>query len=298
MTKVKDHALKIFLKRSNNFAAIFNTFVPDLPQIDPGKLSEYDTASQFQITDSAGNTITKELLRDIIKKTDGNILSLYGIENQTEVDYSMPLRVFMYDGAAMIQQKYSWEEKSLMPVITLVLYFGERKWTGPKSILEMTKLPKDQWKNYENYHIRVIDVRRLEEEELEKLPNNIRYFFEFLQKLMKPKEFREYFKDNEEEISRLDKDTALAIAAFFGQEIAFNEKEGGKAMYSGLKNVFKEIEKESKSLGIKEGKAEGKAEGRAEERLNSSKYFKEQMEQLGINQTKIDEIIRNFENTK
>ena len=262
----KDHALKIFLKRSNNFAAIFNTFVPDLPKIDPKKLSEYDTASQFQLTDIAGNTITKEIVRDIIKKTDGKILSLYGIENQTKVDYSMPLRVLMYDGTAMIQQEYSWKSKPLLPVITLVLYFGEKAWTGPKSILEMTKLPKEQWKNYENYHIRVIDIRRLDEEDLKKLPDNIRYFFEFLQKLTRPKEFRKYFKDNEEKLSKLDKDTALAIAAFFGQEIDFNEKEGGKAMYSGLKNVFKEIEKESKNRG------------KAEERLNSSRYFKEQME--------------------
>ena len=42
----------------------------------------------------------------------------------------------------------------------------------------------------------------------------------------------------------------------------------------------------------------GKAEGRAEERLNSSKYFKEQMEQLGINKDKINEIMKDFENMK
>lgn len=57
-------------------------------------------------------------------------------------------------------------------------------------------------------------------------------------------------------------------------------------MYSGLKNVFKEIEKESKNRG------------KAEERLNSSRYFKEQMELAGLDPVKVEEILKGFENAK
>ena len=72
----------------------------------------------------------REQERDVSKLwvSRGVVISLIGIENQTEIDRDMALRVFGYEGADYRGQLSG--DKSLYPVITLVLYFGERHWTA------------------------------------------------------------------------------------------------------------------------------------------------------------------------
>ena len=56
-----------------------------------------------------------------------------GIENQTDIDYDEPKRVIGYDGAVYRSQILKKENKDNYPVATLVLYFGEKRWTGEYS---------------------------------------------------------------------------------------------------------------------------------------------------------------------
>ncbi len=86
-------------------------------------------------------------------------------------------------------------------------------------------------------------------------------------------------------------DSESALNSFVGVD---SEIEGGDTMKGEFQKVLDYIGDKK----LKEGKILGIREGQMEAKETSSKYFKEQMEQLGINQTKIDEIIRNFENTK
>ncbi|MBP5554070.1 MAG: Rpn family recombination-promoting nuclease/putative transposase [Lachnospiraceae bacterium] len=66
--------------------------------------------------------------RDVAKHwIDGDaMLAIYGIENQTSVDRLMPFRVIGYDGASYKSQLIS-DNKKIVPVITIVLYFGKEK---------------------------------------------------------------------------------------------------------------------------------------------------------------------------
>ena len=281
---MKDHALKIFFKRSENFAAIFNTFRPDIPHIDEDHLSDYDTASQFSFKDKDGKNISREIVRDIIKKTDGKILTLYGIENQSTIDYNMPARVFLYDAATTAQQAFKKNKKDkILPVISIVLYFGVKPWDGPKSVLEMTDLPKDLWDRYQDYRIQVVDIRRLSREDLEKLPGDLAYFFEFMQKIAKKEEFEDFIRKTSNRISGLREDTLLALNSFVGLD---SEIEGGDTMKGEFQKVLDYIGDKK----LKEGKMEAKEA--------SSKYFKEQMELAGFDPIKVREILKGFENTK
>ena len=49
--------------------------------------------------------------RDVNKYwNDGNVtIALYGIENQTDIDKDMPLRVYSYDGASYKQTTVKWQ---------------------------------------------------------------------------------------------------------------------------------------------------------------------------------------------
>ena len=289
---MKDHALKIFFKRSENFAAIFNTFRPDISYIDEDNLSDYDTASQLSFKDKEGKNISREIVRDIIKKTDGKVLSLYGIENQSYIDYNMPARVFLYDAATTAQQAFKKKKKDkILPVISIVLYFGVEPWDGPKSVLEMTDLPKELWDRYQDYRIQVVDIRRLSREDLDKLPGDLAYFFEFMQMIAKKEEFEDFIRETSGRISALREDTLLALNSFVGVD---SEIEGGDTMKGEFQKVLDYIGDKK----LKEGKILGIREGQMEAKETSSKYFKEQMELAGFDPVKVEEILKGFENTK
>ena len=84
-------------------------------------------------------------------------IAFYGIENQISKDSDMPLRVIGYDGAAYRgqllkepedeqhpyhKQHLYREEKHRYPVITLVLYFGNRRWKRPLSLKDRVQVPE------------------------------------------------------------------------------------------------------------------------------------------------------------
>ena len=90
--------------------------------------------------------------RDVAKlwKENGIRVALYGIENQTTVDSSMPLRVIAYDGVAYKKQlienskskkkKEPIEQPKFYPVITFVLYLGDKPWKSNKNLLDVLTL--------------------------------------------------------------------------------------------------------------------------------------------------------------
>lgn len=59
-------------------------------------------------------------------------IAMVGIENQTEPEKQMPLRIFGYEGASYREQLGN---KILYPVITIVLYFGTKeRWNYEKNL--------------------------------------------------------------------------------------------------------------------------------------------------------------------
>ena len=85
-------------------------------------------------------------------------VALMGIENQSTYDQDMPLRVIGYDGGAYRAQL---GQKARYPVVTLVLYFGEKPWGRNHSLYDAIKIP-DQFRPFVNdYRINLFDISRL-----------------------------------------------------------------------------------------------------------------------------------------
>lgn len=63
---------------------------------------------------------------------DGKILAMFGLENQTNMDRDMPMRIFSYDGSSyksqLMKAANDGQDDARYPIITLVLYFGEKHW--------------------------------------------------------------------------------------------------------------------------------------------------------------------------
>ena len=121
--------------------------------------------------------------RDVAKRWRHHSLhiSLIGLENQTDPDYKMPLRVICYDGASYRAQLNAKESKKTYPVITLVLYMGtEKRWTAPKQLTDCFKYDERLSKFISNYKINVVELAWLSDEQIMKFKTEFRNFVELL----------------------------------------------------------------------------------------------------------------------
>ena len=186
MTKDKvkpDSADKVYWRQNETFADLFNAYLYEGEQvIKSEELEELDTdASDIVEIGEVKESIRGA--RDVIKiakKYNGVEYVLLAIENQEGIHYAMPIRVMGYDHYSYNKQYndrknyYKTNGISLkddefisgirktdkfLPVITLVLYYGEKNWDGPRSLYDMLVIP-DRIKHFVgNYPINIIQMK-------------------------------------------------------------------------------------------------------------------------------------------
>mgnify|MGYP004490225365 FL=1 len=176
-----DAITKAYIRKNEVFADAFNYFMYDGVQvIQPERLKELDSTeiaillNEKETTDKkAVKAEAQQKYRDILKSAaimeDGHTAYiLLGIENQTDVNYAMPVRNMLYDALQYTKQvseiadvhrrkKENSSHKSvshaefisgfyksdrLIPVITLVIYFNAGEWDGPRSLLVFSEQRK------------------------------------------------------------------------------------------------------------------------------------------------------------
>ena len=131
--------------------------------IKPENLKECDTTEVLSVFGIDRKQIVKQKWRDLlkgvsVKYTESVYIVLMGIEAQTDVHYSMPVKTMIYDAMnygeqvneAKKQHQKNKDYKSsdeflsgftledrLTLVITITLYLGTKNWDGPRSLVEM-----------------------------------------------------------------------------------------------------------------------------------------------------------------
>lgn len=120
----------------------------------------------------------RELERDVAKrwKKENIRVACVGLENQTDADPDMPLRVIGYDGAEYRAQLLtSQDNKSRYPVVTLVLYFGHKKrWNAPTCLLERVPV-SERFRPYVNdYKINLFEIAYLTREQVNLFKSDFR----------------------------------------------------------------------------------------------------------------------------
>ena len=196
-----DSLSKEFLSDPFVFADAFNGAVFGGEQvIAPDSLSEMDTTVFLHSLTEAGKEKTQERRRDVLKtlscktagKTDYVILA---IEEQSLVDYAMPLRTQTYDVAnynrqAMEIQAFNRREKKeevarhfvsqllpgdkLNPIVTLVLFLSDAVWDGPRSLREMMNpYPKELEPFINDYKLNLLCPADLAPEEIHRFKSDL-----------------------------------------------------------------------------------------------------------------------------
>ena len=141
------------------------------------------------------STAVNHWMRDIVMQwKKGPYLALLACESQSGVHYAMPVRNMLYDSLSYTEQirrvsesnrrkegagKMSGEEflsglrkeDRICPVITLVLYYGEKEWDGSRDLYGMFPGGQEEQmckmlKNYvPDYRINLVDVGNIHEPE-------------------------------------------------------------------------------------------------------------------------------------
>lgn len=177
-----DIILKNFWRENRRFADLFNTVLFEgKPILRPEELQEQDTdVSTVWKQDNYFTMLQKT--RDVVKKSAFGIdFVILGIENQMNVHYAMPLRVMIYDALGYLKEysefaRFHKKEKTPMtseeffsrmkkedrlhPIITLVIYYNERPWDGPFSLLDMMLPLSNKMKSLvADYPMHLLEIR-------------------------------------------------------------------------------------------------------------------------------------------
>lgn len=190
---------------------------------------------------------------------DGKILAMFGLENQTNTDHDMPMRIFSYDGAAyksqLMRVAKEAQDDARYPIITLVLYFGEKRW-GERgvSLKGMFDGPDELQKYMQNYCVYVFEIAHLSEEELKKFRSDFGFLAEFMVRKRKAEPFR---ITQDKEIAHVD--AVLKMLSVFAEDeyvekvskaLAKRQERGERIMGCNISKAWMDLGREE---GIREG---------------------------------------------
>lgn len=167
-------------------------------------------------------------------------LSLFGIENETESENDMPLRVLGYDGASYRDQlyyvkgsdgKYRRNTNPRYPVITAVLYFGTTHWNRAVTVYESLadNLDEDLKPFVSDYKINLFEIAFLTDEQVAMFKSDFRIVADYFVQMRKNKSYKpsdiqfKHVREVLQLMSVLTRDTRFeeaASAAVAGKEVS------------------------------------------------------------------------------
>ena len=201
-------------------------------------------------------------------------LVLLGLENQEHIHYAMPMRVMGYDYSSYKKQydnnarKYK-NTKGLsadeylsrmkktdkfIPVITIVVYYGEKEWDGAKSLHEMLTIPEEMKQYVNDYKMLLVEAK---ENNLILHNANNRDLFNLLEILLDTQMPRYKIKEKAIQYSEehsTEKSVIITVAGATNTKLDYNSLTEGDGR---MCTVFEEIAKESEALGEARGRARG-----------------------------------------
>ena len=186
----KDIAEKTLEAYNDVFADIVNVLLFNgKKQVKEKDLKDATPVSIYKISEKLH---TQE--RDVAKfwQNCSVRIALYGFENQTDIDKKMPLRVMSYDAASYKQQIIDDEEqaeKELYPVISLVLYFGTKRWEKPKSLCEAINISDVVKPFVSDYKINVFEIAYLSDEQVNMFRSDFKIVADYFVQMRKNKNY-------------------------------------------------------------------------------------------------------------
>ena len=204
----KDTISKKFMRNNERFADLFNFLYHNGEHIiKPDELLQLDTASIAATNKSGKKSEYKQRQRDVVKLLsvmagEKETFVIFGVENQSEIDYSMPVRCLFMDMMDYVDQiekiakKHRAENISqtgaefisgfhkndkLYPVVTAVIYWGADKWDGTCSVEEMFDVSNEAYRTaIPKYTLNLVSPHDLTDTDFEKFDTELGAVLEFM----------------------------------------------------------------------------------------------------------------------
>ena len=275
-----DTVLKNYWNDNEQFADLFNAVLFEGRQvIRPEELEDVDT-EESSVLEHRDYAESIRVSRDSIKVSKrstvyGVDLVMLGMESQSHIHYGMPIRVMGYDygtykkqydsNARRYQKRDGLEEDEYLsrmkrtdkfiPVVTIVVYYGEKPWDGAVSLHGMLDIPEEMKQFVNDYKMMLVEARQ---NNLTFHNMNNVYFFNMLQMVLDKSIPKNESKEKVIKYARehgIDKTVIMTVAGATNCKINYNAlAEKGDA---DMCTLFEEIARESEAKGKAEGKAEG-----------------------------------------
>ena len=248
---------KNYISQNKIFADVFNFFIYNGRRvIKPESLKDESPEESAILFIDGKKTETAQRYRDVFKscavKRDGNTAYvLLGVENQSDIHYAMAARVMIYDALQYGKQieniaaKHKQDKDKmtsgeflsgftksdrLVPVITLVIYFGAEKWDAPTSLYEMfgqkneSKYDECLMKFVQDYKINLIQPAALTDDELKKFVTDFSQVMKFLKYSDDKQKMRELLREDSS-YENISTQAALVLKSCANIGIKINQKE-------------------------------------------------------------------------
>jgi len=181
-TAKPDMELKNFWRDNERFADICNAVLFQGSLVIKAKDLKEEDSDISGIVFSRENRESILRTRDVVKKIAyGTEYMIVGIENQTQVHYAMPLRVWLYDALGYLKQTEEikatrkdaketgtsaeflsgfGKNDKLEPVVTIVIFYGNTPWDGPITLHDMIGEKAEPIKQIiSNYQMNLVQIR-------------------------------------------------------------------------------------------------------------------------------------------
>lgn len=264
-------------------------------KIDSAQLTELDTTEIVIPYGSNGAGVPEQKYRDVLKllyaMTDGRTAyCVVGIENQAEIHYALPVKNGIYDFLqlshqvskaanahrhAMKEKKSErsdnpqekeaptdgeflsgfWKTDRLIPVITLVIYFGSDSWDAPLSLKEMySNTDSAILAHAPDYHVNLIAPKEMSDDEINEFHSNLREVMLYI-KYSKDKQTLNEVVAEDIKFQSMERQAAELINVVTGSKLKYPEGKGEVNMCLAIQQMREESKIEGavetyKDLGI------------------------------------------------
>lgn len=214
---------------------------------------------------------------------------LMGIEDQSEIHYAMPVKDMVYDSLqyasqveetarshrreVKVSQKSKtihengdvkkpnageyltgfYKEDKLLPVITLVVYFGAEKWDAPICLHEMMSITDPELLAFvPDYKINLMTPEGMSDEEIDLLKTSLREVILFIKYSKDNKRLRELI-ENDIRFQAVEQKASRVINIITGADLKMDESEEKVDMCQAIKEMLED----ERQAGIQSGMQAG-----------------------------------------
>ena len=291
--KIKpDHSAKILFRNPQTAADLLNGyFFRGRPVIQAENVQDADPVLHLPNTGNRNSEVDEILVDKLfricqVKTPDGMVLfGFAGIQNQTSVDYLMPLRDLTAVTAVMNEsvreiirireekehkQGLKFRKNEKVPgVVIVTIFFSPKRWTGPKDLSEITEGAEGFGKYMAKIRCNLIVPAELSNEECLRYGKDLAPIFLTLKNAGSTEEFEKVLKQYENLFTLVPKEAANVISSILKLDLNYNkekaEEEGGVNMAESLLQWGEEKKRKGillgEELGLKKGLQQGEEIG-------------------------------------